>query len=65
MEALTTTRKVGGSMMVHIPPEIVTLEGLHPDEIVRIEIKKAKQDCFGMFKGVGRFSHEDELNTHD
>ncbi len=65
MEALVTTRKVGGSMMVRIPPEIIELEHIQSDEVVRIEIVKVKQDWFGKFKGVGRFSAEDELITHD
>ncbi len=65
MEAIVKTRKVGGSIMVRIPPEVIEMEQLQPDEIIRIDIHKMRQDYFGRFKGVGRFTAEDELNTHD
>ena len=65
MEALVTARKVGGSMMVRIPPEIIELKQIQPDEVVRIEVEKVKLDWFGKFKGVGHFTAEDELTTHD
>lgn len=65
MEALVKARKVGGSIMVHLPLEIVEHEGILPNELVRITIEKAHQDWFGKFKGVGSFSEEDELTTHD
>lgn len=51
--------------MVHIPSEIIEMEHIKPDEMVRLDIKKVKQDWFGKFKGVGRFTAEDELSTHD
>ena len=65
MEALVKARRVGGSIMVHIPLEIVEMEHIRPDEMVRIGIQKVKQDWFGKFKGVGHFTAEDELTTHD
>ncbi len=65
MDALVKARKVGGSLMVRIPAEIVEVEMIRPDEVVRIEIEKIKRDWFGKFKGVGRFTEEDELTTHD
>ena len=65
MEALVKTRRVGGSIMVHIPSEIIEMEHIKPDMMVHIEIQKVKQDWFGKFKGVGRFTAEDELSTHD
>lgn len=65
MEALVKARKVGGSIMVHIPSEIIEMEHITPDEMVRIDVEKVKQDWFGKFKGVGHFTAEDELTTHD
>lgn len=65
MEALVTARRVGGSLMVRIPQEIIEVEGIRPDQIVHIEVSKARQDFFGKFKGVGRFTADDELTTHD
>ena len=51
--------------MVHIPSEIIEMEHIKPDEMVRLDVKKVKQDWFGKFKGVGHFTAEDELSTHD
>jgi len=65
METLVKARRVGGSLMVRIPPEVIELEHILPEELLRIDISKAKQDWFGKFKGIGRFTSEDELTTHD
>ncbi len=51
--------------MVRIPPEIIEVEAIVPDEVLRIRVEKVRQDWFGKFKGIGRFTAEDELNTHD
>ncbi len=65
MQAIVRARKVGGSLMVRIPPEIVQLEQLRPDDALQIEVEKARKDWFGAFKGCGSFTKEDELNTHE
>ena len=61
MEVLTRTRRVGGSLMVTIPKEIVDQEGFVEDQLVKIEVKKARISGFGMSKGVGPFTKEDEF----
>lgn len=58
---LTTTRKIGGSLMVTIPKEIVVEENLREGEIVKIEVKKIRKDFFGALKGIGPFTKDDEL----
>ncbi len=63
--ALVKTRKVGGSIVVSIPKEATEQEGIREGELVEIEVKKAKKDWFGALKGIGSFSKEDELDTHD
>lgn len=65
MEALIRTRKVGGSLMVHLPTEIVIEEGIKPNDLVRVDVEKVRKDWFGVFRGVGHFTEEDELTTHD
>ena len=64
-KALVRTRKVGGSIVVSIPKEAAELEDIREGELVEIEIKKAKRDWFGATKGVGPFTKQDELDTHD
>lgn len=62
MESLTKTRKVGGSLMITIPKQVVELEDLHADELVRIKIQKIKKSGFGISKGKGvKFTKEDKF----
>lgn len=65
METLVRTRQVGGSLMVRIPAEIVVEEGIKPNDLIRLDVEKVRKDWFGAFKGVGHFTEEDELTTHD
>lgn len=45
------TRKIGGSIGVILPKELVQKEGIGPDQNIIIEIKKnvKVRDVFGMF----------------
>lgn len=61
MEVLTKLRRVGGSVMAHIPKEVLEHESLHPGETVKLEVKKAKINGFGSLKGIGPFTKEDEF----
>ncbi len=61
METLTRTRKIGGSLVVTIPKTIVDEEGLAENQVVKIEIQKVRRSGFGLFRGIGPFSKEDEF----
>ena len=65
MESLTRTRKIGGSLVVTIPKEIVKEEGLREGEVVKIDVERPKRSGFGMFPQLGRFSEKDRLDTHE
>ncbi len=65
METIARTRKVGGSLMITIPKEMVKEEGLREGEVVKINVEKIKKDYFGALKGIGKFTKEDELDTHE
>lgn len=65
MESLTRTRKIGGSIMVTVPREIVRAENIHENELVKIDVKKVRKSYRGALKGIGSFTREDELDTHD
>lgn len=62
--SLVKVRRVGGSLVVTVPKEIVESEGIKEGELVLIDIKKAKRSWFGIAAGVGPFTAEDELKTH-
>ena len=61
MEILAKTRKIGGSLVVTIPKEIVEHEGLIENQTVKIEIKKIRKSGFGMSKGLASFTKEDKF----
>lgn len=61
----TKTRKVGGSIVVTLPKAIVESQQIKEGEIIEISVKKVRKDGFGILKGVGPFSAEDELTSHD
>jgi antitoxin component of MazEF toxin-antitoxin module len=56
---------VGGSIVISIPKKVVKHEGIREGELLEIDVRKAKKDSFGAFKGVGSFTRKDELDTHD
>jgi antitoxin component of MazEF toxin-antitoxin module len=62
-KALVKTRKVGGSMMVRIPKDVVELEGIKEGELVELEVQKARKDWFGAFPKLKPFSRDEELDS--
>ncbi len=64
MKAIAHTRKIGGSLVVTIPKEIVKEEGLQENQTVEIKIEKIKKSGFGMFKGLRPFTKKDEFDSH-
>lgn len=63
-ETMVKTRRLGGSLVVRIPKEVVEQEGIVEGETIRVKIKKIKKDWFGALKGIGSFTKEDELDEH-
>ena len=63
--AVTRVRKVGGSLVVTIPREVVEAEDVKPGELVNIEVHKAKKSFFGIARGIGPFTPDDEMKDHD
>ena len=57
---LARTRKVGNSLVVALPEEIVKVERIKENEFVEISIKNCQKDGFGVFKGMAPFTKEDE-----
>ena len=62
-ECLAKTRKVGGSLIITLPKELVETEKIKEGEIVKIRVKKLRKDGFGVLKGMPSFTVEDELKT--
>ena len=64
-KALTRAKRVGGSIMVRLPKEIVQQEDIHEGEMVEVDVRKPKKDWFGATPSLGPFVHDDELDTHE
>jgi hypothetical protein len=62
---LAKTRKVGGSLVVTLPKELVETQKIRENEYIEITVKKCKIDGFGILKGIGPFTVEDELTAHE
>ena len=65
IECLAKTRKVGGSLVVTLPKDLVATEKIKEGEVVKISVKKLRKEGFGILKGVGPFTVEDELSAHE
>ena len=55
-ECLAKTRKVGGSLVVTLPKELVESEKIKEGEVIEIRVKKLRKDGFGILRGVGPFT---------
>ncbi len=57
-QTLVKTKKIGGSIMVRIPKEVIELESIRENELVKITVEKIRKSGFGIAKGIGQFKHE-------
>ena len=62
---LIKAKRIGGSIMVRIPKEVVEQEDIKEGEMVEVEFKKARRSWFGSMPGLGPMTKEDEMDTHD
>lgn len=65
MEAIARARRAGKSIVITLPEETVRQESIEEGELVRIEVKKVVESGFGMFKGMKKFTREDEFDIHE
>jgi antitoxin component of MazEF toxin-antitoxin module len=62
---LTRTRKIGGSLVVTLPKELVETQKIKENEFVEISVKKCRKNGFGALKGMKPFTAEDELKAFE
>ena len=65
MRVVCRARKVGGSLVVTLPIEAVKEKKIVAGELLEIDVNKAKESGFGILKGIGPFTEEDEMDFHD
>jgi hypothetical protein len=54
------TKKIGGSLMVRIPKEIVDREHITAGEIIELHINKLRPDLFGAFPQLKSWNKEED-----
>ena len=59
-QVLQRMQKIGGSLMIRIPKEVVALEHLEEGEIIQAEINKVRKDWFGAAPGLKPFNKEED-----
>ena len=64
-KCLAKTRKVGGSIVVTLPKELVKAQKIKENEFVEISVKKCRQNGFGSLRGMRPFAIEDELKAYE
>jgi len=63
--AVIRAKRIGGSIMVRLPKEVVVQEDIHEEDMVEVDVRKARKSWFGATPGIGPFTHEDELDAHE
>lgn len=58
------TRKIGGSLMIRIPKDIIAMEQIDEGERVEIEIRKLKRDCFGILPRLTSLTKKEKIDIH-
>lgn len=61
MPTFAKARRVGGSFVVTIPAIVAKAENIQEDDIVEIKVRKKRKSYFGVLKGIGKFTEEDEF----
>jgi uncharacterized OB-fold protein len=62
--AVVRAKRIGGSIMVRLPKEVVDQEDIKEGEMVEVEVRKARKSGYGIDPGIGPMTREDELDTH-
>lgn len=57
--SIVRTRRIGGSLVVTIPSEIIKLKQIDENELIEISVNKKKVSGFGILRGMGSFAKED------
>ncbi|MBI4148292.1 AbrB/MazE/SpoVT family DNA-binding domain-containing protein [Candidatus Woesearchaeota archaeon] len=65
LTVMARTRRVGGSLMVTIPKDVVDLAGVHPDDYVELHLRKVKKSYRGILKCIGSLRKEEKLDVHE
>jgi len=57
---LAKTRRIGGSLVITIPANLVKEENIQENELIEMSVKKKKKSYLGALKGICKFTREDK-----
>ena len=60
MKSIAKARKIGGSIVITIPSNIIKTEQIEEGEWLEIDVKKHKKSYFGALKGIGSYNREED-----
>ena len=63
VKCLTRTRRIGDSLIVTLPKELVKTQKIKENELLEINVKKCRRKALGPLKGIKPFTVEDEFKT--
>lgn len=53
-------RKIGGSLVVTLPREVVKEENINENDELALIVKKRRKSYFGALKGIGSYNREED-----
>ncbi|HLC85252.1 MAG TPA: AbrB/MazE/SpoVT family DNA-binding domain-containing protein [Candidatus Nanoarchaeia archaeon] len=63
VQTIQRVKKIGGSLMVRIPKDLVQMEHIQAGESLELDIRKLRKDYFGAFPGLKPFTKEDRMRS--
>lgn len=57
-ETIQRAKRIGGSLMIRIPKDIVDIEHIQQGEAIQVDIKKLRKDWFGACKELKPYIKE-------
>jgi antitoxin component of MazEF toxin-antitoxin module len=65
VKCLTKTRRIGGSIVVTLPKELVETLKIKENEFLEISVKKCRKNGFGALRGMRPFTVKDEMKAFE
>jgi len=64
-KCLAKTRKIGSSIVITLPKELVETQKIKENEYVEISVRKCPKNGFGALRGMRPFTEADELKASE
>ena len=61
-EGVAKAKRVGGSIMVTLPKQVVELLGVVEGDVVALNVQLPRRSFLGALRGIGSFTEEDRAD---